>query len=64
MPRDLDLDVDHPDKVARILRNAAATYYEAASELESAWQDPGAGRPWEKIAKILESAADKVDKVV
>lgn len=48
MSRSLDLDVDSPEKVARILRNAAESYYESASELESAWQDRGAGRPWEK----------------
>lgn len=64
MSRSLDLDVDSPEKVARILRDAAESYYESASELESAWQDSGAGRPWEKIAKILEAAADRVDKAV
>jgi len=64
MPKNLDLDVDAPDKVSRILRNAAEAYYDSSSELEAAWQDREAGRPWEKIAKILEAAADKIDKMV
>jgi len=61
--KNLDLDVDHPDKVARILRNAAEAYGAAEVELSSAWQDPGAGRPWGRIARILEKAADQVDRV-
>ncbi len=64
MARNLDLDVDAPDKVSQILRNAADAYYESAGELESAWQDPGAGKPWEQIAKILESAARAIDKKI
>ena len=60
---DLDLDVDAPDKIAAILRAAAQSYHESASELQSAWQDRHAGAPWSKIARILERAADQVDKV-
>ncbi len=62
--RDLDLDVDAPDNVSQVLRDAAEAYYESASELESAWQDKGAGRPWTVIAKILERAADQIDKKI
>ena len=61
---ELDLDVDAPEKVADVLRDAAQAYGESASELESAWQDEGAGEPWEKIAKILDDAAAKIDRVV
>jgi len=61
---DLDLDVDAPDKVAPVLRRAAERFYESASELEAAWQDKNAGRPWVKIARILERAAKSIDKVV
>ena len=53
-----------PDEVSQILRNAADSYYEAASELEATWQDPNCGRPWAKIARILEQAADKIDKTI
>jgi len=60
---DLDLDVDAPDKVSDILRDAAEDYYESASELGSAWTDRSAGRVWTRIAKILEAAADKIDKL-
>jgi hypothetical protein len=59
----LDLDVDAPDKVADVLRRAAEAFYDSASELESAWQDRAAGRPWMKIAAILERAAASVDRV-
>lgn len=63
MPRGkLDLDVDAPDEVATVLLNAVESYYESAVELRSAWQDESAGRPWEKIAKILEVAAYKIQK--
>ena len=59
----MDLDVDSPEKVAVVLRRAADAYYESASELESAWQDRGAGKPWTKLARILERAADQAEKV-
>lgn len=61
---DLDLDVDDPEEVADILREAAQGYYEAESELSSAWGDRSAGKAWTKIAKILEAAADKIDKII
>jgi hypothetical protein len=60
----LNLDVDSPDKVSAVLRAAANEYYQSASELESAWQDKRAGAPWAKIARILEHAADQIDKSV
>jgi hypothetical protein len=59
-----DLDVDDPRKVAKVLRAAARAFNESASELESSWQDRGAGRPWEKLAKILDSAADRCDSAL
>jgi PHD/YefM family antitoxin component YafN of YafNO toxin-antitoxin module len=58
----LDLDVDAPDQVTRVLRKAAEAYYDSASELESAWQEKAAGRPWTIIARILERAADQIDR--
>jgi hypothetical protein len=64
MDDDMNLDVDAPDEVSDVLRTAADKYYESAGELESSWQDKGAGRPWEIIAKILEHAADQIDKKV
>lgn len=59
-----DLDVDAPEKVSAILRRAAEAYYYSAEELASAWQDRQAGKVWERIARVLESAADKIDKIV
>jgi len=61
--KNLDLDCDTPEKVAPILRAAAQAYYESNGELESAWQDKQAGKIWSKIARILEQAADKIDKL-
>ena len=60
--RQTDLDVDAPEKVSKVLRDAAQMYYESASELQSAWQDKSAGKIWNHLAIILEQAADKVDK--
>jgi len=57
----LNLDVDTPEKVAPVLRRAAEAFFDAAGELESAWQDPHAGRPWQRIAKILDACAEKID---
>jgi hypothetical protein len=59
----MNMDVDSPEKVARVLRKAAQEYYYSAGELSSAWQDKNAGSPWNRIARILERAAEQVDKV-
>jgi hypothetical protein len=65
---DLDLDVDKPEDVAKVLRRAAVKYREATPELQSAWQDPNAGKVWAAFARILDRAAeqceDAVDKFV
>jgi len=62
--RDLDLDVDAPEKVADVLRRAADQYRESQSELQSAWQDKEAGRIWLHIAKALDAAALKVEQSI
>ena len=59
----MDLDVDSPDEVVDVLRQAAQAYYEAESDLAETWQDDRAGKAWAKIAKILERAADQIDKI-
>ena len=59
----MNLDVDAPEKVADVLRAAAQKYRESTSELQSAWQDNGIVI-WDRIAKILERAADSCDKAV
>jgi hypothetical protein len=63
-PRNLDLDTDAPENVQAILRRAAEQYRESASELQSAWQDRNAGKVWDRIARILERAADQVEKTI
>lgn len=60
----LTLDVAAPDQVAPVLRRAADKFSESAAELEAAWQDKNAGKPWHKIARILEQTADKIDKAL
>lgn len=62
--KSLDLNVDSPDKVAAVLSNAVEAYFASAAELSSAWQDPEAGKPWAKIAKILSKAMVQVDNVI
>jgi acyl-CoA reductase-like NAD-dependent aldehyde dehydrogenase len=64
MSRDLNLDVDTPEKVAAVLRDAAEVFRDSAEELASAWQDRHAGRVWREIAKVLERAAVSCDKAV
>jgi hypothetical protein len=61
---DLDLDVDTPEKVPAVLRDAAEKYREAATELQSAWQDSQAGKVWEDFATILERAAESCGKAI
>ena len=58
----LDLDVDVPEKVAPVLRAAAQRFRESTSELQSAWQDPQAGKIWTALAVVLDRAADSVDR--
>ena len=58
----MDLDVDSPEEVADVLDEAAQAYREGAAELEAAWQDKGAGRPWDIIARELEGCAERIRK--
>jgi hypothetical protein len=55
-------EASSPEEIAVILRNAAQSCYEADSELQAAWQQRST--VWAKIARILERAADQVDKAV
>jgi len=64
MAKNLDLNVNSPFKVASILLATANAYDESSVELDSAWQDPNAGRPWRKIADILERAARQIDREI
>lgn len=62
MKSNLDLDVIAPHQVAIALRRAADNYRSGATELQTAWQDPNAGKCWEDFAGILERAADACEK--
>ena len=50
-----------PDEIAIILRHAADSCYEAHNELLGAWQQ--SYTPWATIARILEQAATKIEKL-
>ena len=62
MPRKLNLDVDSPEKVPPVLREAAEAYYESAEELSRAWQSRAAGQPWIRIARVFERLADHIER--
>jgi len=64
MKQKLNLDVDSPKKVAIVLHAAADAFYETGDELELYWQDKGAGKLWIEIARILERAADRIDREI
>ena len=59
-----DINVASPDQLAKVLREAAQDYRESQTELSAAWGDLEAGRVWEKLAGVLEAAADKCDRTV
>lgn len=63
-PGKLDLDVHAPSMVAPVLRAAADSFYESATELEGAWQSKQAGRPWVIIARKLEACAEQIEKAL
>ncbi|HEY7308818.1 MAG TPA: hypothetical protein VH643_05565, partial [Gemmataceae bacterium] len=58
------LDVMSPGDVSTVLRVVADKYRESQLELAGAWQDKHAGKIWSKIARILERAADSVDRAI
>jgi len=62
--KNLDLDVDAPERVADVLKRAAQAYYESHSELSAAWQDRHAGRVWSKLGAEFEKFAARVEKIV
>lgn len=60
--KNMNLDVDSPEKVVRVLEDAAQQFYDSAAELDETWQDESAGRPWDDVAKALEAAAARIEK--
>lgn len=55
-------DPSAPDGVPDVLRFAATKMREEVSELESSWQDKGAGSSWLMIADELERAATRITR--
>lgn len=51
-----------PEKVIEILRNNIEQFYMAAGELDCAWQDNAAGKPWQVIAIELEKAIERIQR--
>jgi len=59
----LDLaNAESPKRVCDLLRKAAQLYYDSAGELESAWQDESAGKPWIRIGRDFEALAERIEK--
>jgi urease accessory protein UreF len=64
MVKDKETDLEkavQPEDVATVLRNAAQKYGESAVELAVAWQNPSAGKIWDKISRKLERLATEID---
>lgn len=53
-----------PQGVPDVLRFAAEKMREQTSELQSAHQDANAGKVWNRIARILETAAARVERTL
>jgi hypothetical protein len=64
MPESLNLDVESPEQLPAVLRLAAQRFNESAGELESARQDTNPGKVWERMARILERAADSCERAI
>jgi hypothetical protein len=60
----LDLDVASPEQVARVLRAAAEQFAASASDLASAWQDKQVGRVWARLARELDRAALRAERIL
>jgi len=60
---DLHNQVSSPPEVAMILRTAAECYAESAMELGITWQDQHCGRVWNRLARVLDAAAERCDKI-
>jgi hypothetical protein len=61
---DMNLDVDAPDRVTRVLTAAATAYQASAVELSAVWQDRHIPMIWAAIASELDIAAWKIEKIV
>lgn len=53
-----------PEGVADVLRFAAEKMREQASELQSAHQDRHVGKVWDRIARLLDATATRVEKTI
>jgi len=62
--KSIDLDVATPEAVPAVLREAAQQYHATVIDLSAAWGDKQAGKVWDDIAKVLERAADSIDRKI
>jgi hypothetical protein len=56
----LDMDVCDPADVPHALEKVAHAYRESAKDLRMTFHNPEVGGTWERIAKILDRAAQQV----
>jgi hypothetical protein len=60
----INLNVTAPEQTSAALRAAAQAYRESSSELAAAWQDPNAGKVWDKLADVFDAAANRCDATI
>jgi hypothetical protein len=58
------VDVASPEECVAALRQAARTFYESHSELQSAWQDKNAGIVWYRIAKAIDACVTRCEREI
>ena len=57
----MNLDVDNPENVSKVLRKAADRFYSDGIQMGIDYPKRQDGKVWEMIAKTLEAAADHID---
>lgn len=60
----MNINVNAPNQLADVLREAADAMRESRASLQIEWCDEDAGRVWEELAKILDRAAASTDRAV
>lgn len=62
--KNMNINVNAPNQLSDVLREAADAMRESRANLQAAWCDPNAGYVWEELAKILDRAAASTDRAV
>jgi len=60
----IELDVDTPEACVKALREAAEAYFSSSDDLRKEWGEKKAGKIWNTIGNILDTAADKIEEKI